>query len=350
MTAHSKSGPRVLILGSCVSRDILNFAGDGSIALVDYYARSSIASLGSSPAQLSTENLDRIASTFQRRMVERDLSKDFLQSAAKHRNLDFILIDLIDERFDLYEMTKDSTVTISSEFLLTNSVTSKDRTSDKWIQSGSDQHRSLWKAGIEKLFATLAQHGLADRVVVNKVFWTDRMEDGSPLPKDKAGNHAAANELLAWMYCELEKYVPSTRWLNFADCDLKCNPKHRWGPAPFHYADTYYANAATQLRKLYAERKNDGCIAIANNVLLAWSGLPSHARSRAAFLVFKDKVLTSTQSYSSATELQFDTRNAAGDYEVVVLTLTADQGDEGQFPPNRRETVHRFRLGEKASD
>jgi len=346
LTTRIKTGPRVLILGSCVSRDILNFAGDGSVALVDYYARSSIASLGTSPAQLSTVYLNRIASDFQRRMVERDLSKEFLQSAAMHRNLDFILIDLIDERFDLYKMAKDSAVTISSEFLLTSFVSSRDRTSDKWIPSGSDQHRALWKAGVEKLFAVLAQEGLADRVIINKVFWTDQMQDGSPLPNDKAGNHGAANDLLAWMYSELEKHVPPPRWLSFTDSALKCNPQHRWGPAPFHYSDAYYASAADQLRKLYADRKNGGGIAVSNGLLLAWTGLPTHASSRAAFLVFKDKVLLRTQPYSRATEMQFDTRNAPGDYEVVVLTLTVDQDDDALPQTGRRETVHRFRIGE----
>jgi Family of unknown function (DUF6270) len=42
-----KSPARLLIFGSCVSRDILNYPqAKAQFALVDYYARSSIASLG----------------------------------------------------------------------------------------------------------------------------------------------------------------------------------------------------------------------------------------------------------------------------------------------------------------
>jgi hypothetical protein len=349
LTRLHERAPRVLIFGSCVSRDILNFAGGSSrITLVDYYARSSIASLETDPCDLDEAYFDRIKSDFQRRMVRRDLSKAFLQDVVQRRDFDFILIDLIDERFDMYEVAPGAMATISGEFLATRYVTSRDRSSERWIRSGSERHRALWKAGVKRLFTLLAEHGLSDRVIVNKVFWADRMEDGAPLGEEDAGQREAANSLLAWMYEELAAYVPAPRWMEFPGELLRSSPAHRWGIAPFHYTNGYYAKAVEQLNGLYADRRNDGGIALDNRTLMAWSGISDQASHRTCFLVFRDTVLVHKQPYSTSAEMQFDTAGMAGDYEVVVFTLTFSLGEQLQ-PTRRRESVLHFHIPEMQS-
>lgn len=69
---------KVLILGSCVSRDIFNHGGvHGEFELFAYYARSSLASLALQPLDEEV-HLKKIKSTFQRRMVTQDIKKLFL--------------------------------------------------------------------------------------------------------------------------------------------------------------------------------------------------------------------------------------------------------------------------------
>jgi hypothetical protein len=315
---------RVLILGSCVSRDILNFAENGQIKLADYFARSSIASIASDPCHLEESAYKSISSDFQRRMVRRDLCKTFLDDVTHHEDFDIILIDLIDERFDLYEMSPGSIVTISSEFLMTGALTSSDRSSERCIRSGSERHRELWKAGISRLFTILAEHGVADRVTVNKVFWADRLEDGTPLPEQDAQQRIAANDLLAWMYKELEQYVAAPRWMTFAESAMLGSPNHRWGIAPFHYSDVYYTDAVVQLRKLDSTRRQDGAMVVENGKLLAWSGRKKYYARQTCFLTFKNKTLLHKQPYSAAAEMIFDTELLPGNYEVFVLTLAFD--------------------------
>jgi hypothetical protein len=328
----------------------LNFAGgDRRITLADYYARSSIASLAAAPCNLGEEYFERIKSDFQRRMVRRDLCKTFLQDIVQRRDFDFILIDLIDERFDLYEVAPGALATISGEFLSARFVTSRDRTDERWIRSGSQRHRELWKTGVERLFTVLAEHGLSDRVIVNKVFWTDRMEDGTPLREEEAGQRQAANSLLSWMYEELAAYVPAPRWMRFADELLRSSPEHRWGIAPFHYTNAYYARAVEQLNELYMERRNDGGVALDNHTLVAWSGISDHASHRTCFLVFKDKLLVHKQPYSVSAEMRFDTAGLPGGYEVIVFTLTFSPDQQFQQPTQRRESVLRFHVPENAA-
>jgi len=108
-------GTRVLVFESCVSRDPFGDLINPShmFSLIDYYARSSFASLSGKPL---SEHLDlsMIESPFQRRMVERDLSKTFLDLDLNE--VDLIIIDFIDDRFPLIELEHGALCTVSDEF------------------------------------------------------------------------------------------------------------------------------------------------------------------------------------------------------------------------------------------
>ena len=90
---------RVLIFGSCVSRDAFDFVTDGSVSIVDYYARSSFAS-AFHPDPVEDRFSADLASSFQRRQVRRDFSKTF-PHAVRTSNFDLLLVDFTDERFQL---------------------------------------------------------------------------------------------------------------------------------------------------------------------------------------------------------------------------------------------------------
>ena len=165
----SKKPLKILIFGGCVSRDIINFASDQEFKLVDYYARSSLASLGTISINMSEKNLDQISSSFQRRMVKRDMSKSFFDDL-KTLEFDILLLDLLVERLDVYEMESGSVLTLSNEFLASGLITTAERSSTKCIKSGTEQHRTLWLKGMERFFAALDEFGLVKRVVVNKVY------------------------------------------------------------------------------------------------------------------------------------------------------------------------------------
>ncbi|HHP5549181.1 TPA: DUF6270 domain-containing protein, partial [Campylobacter jejuni] len=54
---------KICIFGSCVSRDIIEYDMKNNFELIDYYARSSFASLASS-AMIEQSVLDNIQSSF----------------------------------------------------------------------------------------------------------------------------------------------------------------------------------------------------------------------------------------------------------------------------------------------
>lgn len=347
-----KNPPRVLIFGSCVSRDILNFAYDQQFELVDYYARSSLASLGTMPIPMQKEDLTKINSSFQRRMVLRDIHKSFLDDL-ENKEFDVLLLDLLDERFDVWEIHPGSVVTVSSEFFASGLVTSAQRNSPQWIESGSEQHQALWLRGLEKLVAALNARGILKRVAINKVFWADQFEDGSPLPRAfSAAVINKANHHLAWMYDQLEHFVAPDNWMNFSTEVLKANPRHRWGVSPVHYSDDYYRKACSALHDLVesnismpstrvqpdkTEEKimntdvnnsyqiKQVLLTCEENELVAnvVSSGPSDAQF--AFYVFRNEERIHIQWYTTSPVLRFDTKGTPGLYRVFAF-LSAPGG------------------------
>lgn len=348
---------RVLILGSCVSRDILSFAHDQQFELVDYYARSSLASLGTMPIPIREEDLTKINSPFQRRMVLRDIRKSFLDDF-KNQEFDVLLLDFLDERFDVYEMHPGSVATASNELFASGLVTSAQRNSTQWIASGSEQHQALWLKGVEKLVAALNAHGVLKRVAINKVFWANQFEDGSALPATfPAATINKANDHLAWMYDQLAHFVAPDNWMTFSTEMFKANPQHRWGLSPVHYSDDYYRKACASLHDLVESNlsmpsmraqpdKPEERIMNANvnssqikQVLLACEGNELVANvvssgldaAQFAFYVFRNEERIHAQWYTTSAELRFDTKGTPGLYRIFVFLLAPDGHKETKY-------------------
>jgi len=238
----------LIIYGSCVSRDIFNLEESRTFKLTDYFARSSMASLCSGPYK-NEEALDRIPSAFRRRMVAYDFSKQLLTETKQLIGADVILIDLIDERFDLVALPTGQLVTNSSELAESKLLADNCVSGYKLIKHGSAERRQLWLQGMSKFLNLLEAHDKLKSVIVNKVYWATRFEhpSDSAFPVSLAATEKA-NQELEWMYGELEKKLDKHQFLQFEPELLTANEFHRWGASPFHYCDDYYRKALTLLQ------------------------------------------------------------------------------------------------------
>ena len=236
---------RLLIFGSCVSRDILNYQqGDTQLVLVDYYARSSIASMGARPIEMPS-TVQSISSKFQRKMVERDIRKDFLNDLAGLQ-FDLLLIDLIDERFTLYVEPDGGVCTLSLE--LSSTGFPSDSGKGSRISSGSEEFWRLWEAGWLILVNKLKCLGGLDRLRVNQVFWSSRTANGGNFePHYSYRQIDSANQFLDRMYQRISADIPPGQFLRFDHRLMAGSITHKWGISPFHYVDAYYHAAIQQL-------------------------------------------------------------------------------------------------------
>jgi hypothetical protein len=214
------------------------------LALVDYYARCSMASLGATPIEMPS-TVQNISSKFQRRMVERDIKKSFLNDLAGIQ-FDLLLIDFIDERFNLYVEPEGKACTLSGE-LLTSGFSGDSNQGSRCLFK-SEEFWHLWEAGWLILVNKLKFLGILDRVLVNQVFWSSRTESGGNFEPHYSGKQIdSANQFLARIYQRVSADISHEQFMRFDHGLMKGSIKHTWGISPFHYVDAYYKAAIEQL-------------------------------------------------------------------------------------------------------
>jgi hypothetical protein len=245
-----KSGQkRILILGSCVSRDILELDGGHTLDLVAYCARSSFASaFADGPFPVDQVDTSLIASSFQKRMVEIDLYKR-LPRIIEDCEYDLLLVDLIDERFSLFKEEGGNLCTASNE-LLSAGVTAKKF--EEEIEFGSELHFKLWKKGWDAFIAKLESINKLDCLRLNKVYWAECMSDRKTPVEGFAPKYIVqANSYLRRLYAYINKTLPPQQIIHFDSEVFVAAEKHKWGVSPFHYSSDYYREA---LKGILADR------------------------------------------------------------------------------------------------
>jgi len=236
-TADKDDCGKFLIYGSSVSRDA--FALPDAPTLAGYFARSTVASAMNEKAHdIGSESLEKNPSKFQQRMVFADLEKT-LRDELIRDNFDYLLVDFIDERFNVGIDSDGRIHTISPEL----ERCELDLPSERVVGFGSAEHLQNFEAGWKKLTALVP----AQKIVINKVFWAETDEEGQPL--DNLSAIHKANESMTRLYEIVERVSPNVRWLNYDPDILRSNLQHKWGVSPFHYSDRFYSNTVIKLRR-----------------------------------------------------------------------------------------------------
>lgn len=221
----------VLIHGSCVTRDAFALPGEERFRLEDYFARSSIASAFGARGVDGLEPR-RVESPFQRRMVERDAGKAFRDRVVS-TDADVVVVDLVDEQYDLVVDDAGGVATRSMEFLRAGG----DEALGTRVESGSPDFLVRWESGWTAFVDLARANDRLGRVVVHEAYWAARSADGTPFDH---GRVEAANRTLTYMYARMRKDLPERRFLRVPERHLLGDPAHRWGASPVHYVEEYY--------------------------------------------------------------------------------------------------------------
>ncbi len=225
-----------------MSRDAFEF--DGAPEVVDYAARSSLAS-AFAPAPnldlLPNMDLDAITSAFQRRMVDRDLLKQ-LSTHLSASDFDVLLIDLIDERLRVIRVGE-TYVTWSPE--LQGSGVKVDRST--MVEQGSAEYFAEFTRGWETLIKLVDPK----KIVVNRVFWAKTDQAGSAVGDPTQTD--VHNARLEQLYAIIAK-TRGVRFLDYPRTVFVTDRAHKWGPSPYHYVDAVYHETLRGLATLSPPR------------------------------------------------------------------------------------------------
>ena len=247
----ARSKPKLLIHGSCVSRDAFTdrFPQAEQYELAGYLARSSFATAFASGV-VENVDFDAIASPFQRRMVQSDVGHGLVTVLAAG-GFDFLLMDLIDDRFSLFVDERGACCTVSGELLSSGFDVGARR--GKVIKPFTDAFFERWESGWRQLVASLSAGDRLNALIVNEVYWSSACSDGTDFsPAYSRDDIAQANAFLSRQYARMREDLADEQFLHFEPTLLVGATDHQWGKSPFHYVSGYYTHLLDRLDRYVA--------------------------------------------------------------------------------------------------
>lgn len=240
---------RVDILGSCVTRDAFEYSNAKEYVPVPYFARSSLISVISSPIDILKEGIE-LESAFQQKTVHNDLNKIFLTHIATSDSL-FLLIDLIDERFDVLRY-RDTYLTCSDEYKRSNLPKIL---KTEALEKNEDYYR-MWEDAA-KIFIEQIRHRKPKSVILHRAFWKKKYRDIDGTVKEFPDQEKIDknNRILERMYSFIESISGDLLVSIQLSDDYVSDSNHRWGLSPFHYEDRYYVDFIERVKKIDMKRK-----------------------------------------------------------------------------------------------
>lgn len=238
---------RVFIYGSCVTRDSVDQFPDFGFEMTGYVARHSLLS-AFRPARISEYDLRAIASSFQRRMTNCDITSGLIE-AIEASDPDLIVWDMCDERLGVVQPATGGLVTRSQNFKAKG--IHKGRPFVSRLEFGEDQHFSLWCTSLKTFLGHLERLKIRHKLILNDTPWAIADENGVE-SEDITSKALKFNELS-------RRYVAyaKTQNINIVSVEQsKCladTKSHKWGTAPFHYVEDTYTAMLSSVSEKYAQ-------------------------------------------------------------------------------------------------
>lgn len=242
--------PKLAIVGSCVSRDLLTHQphAEQLFQLGEYVSRATLISMASGPspalvALLAAES----TKTFDDRRFHHDVQKNYFDRLRRSAP-DVVVIDLIDERhasFCLDDGQAIAYTALSKQFL----------TKHGWLRRGSvvtpltdawfERQAAATAVVAERLRATLPR---ARFLIHEAPYATHHLAPDGVRPFDDASKIARWNDYLDGAYAQLRAALGAER-LAVDRERVRGGGEHLWDLAPFHYDRSYYVDLAGQLER-----------------------------------------------------------------------------------------------------
>ena len=235
---------RTFIYGSCVSRDTFEYLDKGEFSLLRYVARSSLVSAFSPPGPVPLAQGHGL-SPFQLRQVETDAASGLLPLLRELADrVDLLLWDLCDERMGLFDVGDGRVVTRSVE-LLRAQTQSEILNTARLIDFGTDEHLSRFQKALERFAAHLDQSNLLGKILLVAPRWAEEDDAGRGDLKSFGRSAEWAND----RFKEYNHLVGATIGCPVLGHDIKtiADTAHKWGRAPFHYAQPVYTELAREI-------------------------------------------------------------------------------------------------------
>ncbi|WP_141103684.1 DUF6270 domain-containing protein [Cobetia sp. QF-1] len=242
---------KITIFGGCCSRDTFNFNNEDGIdfRILSYHARTSIISMLSLPPKIFIDT-SSVPSKFNRRVVDGDIEKTVINELlASVSNGGMLIMDFLVERLNIIEIESGSFITRSS--ILQKIIRKKNIAYKNIIDGFSEERKDLFIKAWHDFYERCMHLGIEEKIIINKVYLTKKINDGTMFDKDTFDYIDEVNEQLTFIYEVISGYVPKTRIIEYNENLLIANKYHRWGLSPFHFIDDFYKHQKNKILEFY---------------------------------------------------------------------------------------------------
>ncbi|WP_156390520.1 DUF6270 domain-containing protein [Caulobacter sp. Root487D2Y] len=239
---------RVAILGSCVTRDIFGLVPEKGWSVECYLGRQSMIALNTPPVQPDFSVAQEPATRWRGETVALNASKRVFETL-RDTDFDCLVVDLIDERCACVATADGRMMTYSPEL--------------QEIAEGTPflEHNGLrplveaWpymdqrEAALDAFAEGLRKACRGRPLVLHEAYWAPRSVAGETSVNYDVNWVARNNDLLALCYAGLKRRLNC--WVVSAPrAETLGDAEHKWGPAPYHYQQSYYEHIQAQLDAL----------------------------------------------------------------------------------------------------
>jgi hypothetical protein len=232
----------ISIHGSCITRDTLAINENRNLKLKLYIARHCIISAISEAFNIKEDDkyINNIKSTFQKNMVLNDLNKTLFESLKSNKS-DFLIIDLLDERFSIVDVMG-KYITYSNEFKSSNMHEYIGGNIIKKVDLDDELISNYMNVYIDKILEIYDE----ENIIINKVYHLDKYIDNYGNIVNFNDNilrvNKINNKVLDKHYYYLENRLKKSKFIDITKNYL-ADSNQKWGLAPYHYEYKYYKDS-----------------------------------------------------------------------------------------------------------
>ncbi|WP_440602884.1 accessory Sec system protein Asp2 [Bacillus sp. GB_SG_008] len=240
---------KMLIFGSCDSRDIFRVYeehnGHPKYEIIDYYARSSLASVTAKPIPYKEEQIS-LSSNFRRKSLHRDLDKAFIKNLKDiAKKVDYLVIDFMEERFDILRYNN-THLTRSWEYRESNLQNEFNATI---LDRFDSEVTKIWEENCSKFIEELKKYFRPEQIILNEIQMVKSyLKDNQMYLFENQDYICKFNKLLVHYHQYFKENFEGINVIKPKDEDyFYCDSKHLWGCFPYHFNDRYYLELERQI-------------------------------------------------------------------------------------------------------
>lgn len=232
------------IIGSCVTRDSFEMASD-RYKVKHYVSRNSLFAACTEPLPLKSDEFD-VKHEYLRRMICCDFNKNYI-SDFKNNTAKYLVLDLIDERFQLlkFEDYPNSIITYSSNLRNSDILINHEKYSKlKYTLFESDEYDIEYQRQcVKKYIDSLTQLYPIENIYLNRSVlvghYYNKYGKLCSFPASRINEYKQINIRLQRLYSLMMEYIKPENVIEMPN-PCYADESQKWGLAPFHYFDIYY--------------------------------------------------------------------------------------------------------------